>query len=180
MYRFSRMFSGIRFADYIFTNPISIERCTFPAGSIGIFVVLVPDPTWGPWHLQPLYFGQFRPDGESEMSVTEQILCLRVAAGKPLYVASHALPIDHALELSRIKRELIERYWPIVNRRPTDDPTVDMAHKLDAVEKRILEQETLLKLALAAVGQMGQPSPEPKRRSVGFQPGPAGSRRPAS
>src|SRR5262245_25648048 len=170
----SRMMSGIRFADYIFSNPTLLERCTFPARSIGIFVVLVPDPTWGPWHLQPLYFGQFRPDGESEMSVTEQILCLRAAAGKPLYVSSYPVPMEHAFELSGIQRELIDHYWPMVNRRPTDDRAVDLAHKLDAVEKRIHEQEALLKLALAAVGQMGQSFPEPKRRSVvGFQPSPA-------
>ena len=181
MNRFSpRMLSGIRFADYIFTDPTPIHRCTFPARSIGIFVVLVPDPTWGPWHLQPLYVGQFGPDGESEMTVMEQILCLRAAAGKPLYVASYALPMEHAFELSRIKRELLDRYWPIVNRRPADDDAVDMVHKLEAVEKRIHEQEALLKLALAALGQMGQPSPEQKRRSVGFQPSPAGSRRPPS
>jgi hypothetical protein len=175
-----RMLSGIRFADYLFTNPTPIERCTFPARVTGIFVVLVPDPTWGPWHLQPLYFGQFRLNGESEMSVTEQILCLRVAAGKPLYVASFSLPIEQTFELSRIMRDLIDRYRPIVNRQATDESAGDIAHKFDAVEKRIYEQEAVLKVVLAALGQMSQAVPEPKRRSVGFQPNPAGSRRPAS
>jgi hypothetical protein len=88
--------------------------------------------------------------------------------------------MEQTFGLSRIKRELIDRYWPIVNRQATDESAGDIAHKFDAVEKRICEQEALLKLVLAALGQMSQAVPEPKRRSVGFQPDPAGSRRPPS
>jgi hypothetical protein len=177
MNRFSsRMLAGIRFADYVFCNPVPLAQFAFPQRFFGIFVLLVPDPTWGPWHLQPVYFGDFRPDRESDMSAAEQTACLRIAGGKPLYVSAYVLPMEHTLALARMKRELIDRYCPIAN-WPSSGDAVALTGKLDALEKKIQEHDTLLRLALASVGQMVQPFQEPKRRSVGFQPDPAGSRR---
>jgi hypothetical protein len=44
------------------------------------------------------------------------------------------------------------------------------------MERKINEQEAVLKLALAALGQTVQlQQPEPKKRIVGFRPDPAGS-----
>ena len=173
----SRVLAGMRFAGYVFCNPVPLAQFAFPTHCSGVFVLSVPDATWGPWPLQPVYFGEFEPDRKSEMSAAEQIACLRIAGGKPLYVSAYVLAMEHTSALSRVKRELINLYRPIANWASMSEDTAGLTHKLDALEKRIQEHDALLRLALAAVGQMVQPSPEPKRRSVGFQPDPAGSRR---
>ena len=178
MNRFSsRILAGIRFADYVFCTPVPLAQFAFPPNYSGVFALLVPDPTWGPWRLQPVYFGDFKADRESDMSAAEQIACLRIAGGRPLYVSAYILPMQHTSELTRMKRELINRYCPIANWPSSSDDAAGLTGKLDALEKRIQEHDALLRLALAAVGQMVQPLPEPKRRSIGFQPDPAGSRR---
>jgi hypothetical protein len=111
------------------------------------------------------------------MSAAEQTACLRIAGGKPLYVSAYVLPMEHTAELIRMKRELIDRYCPIANWPSLSFDAAALSRKLDTLEKKIQEHDTLLRLALAAVGQMAQPYSEPKRRSVGFLPDPAGSRR---
>jgi hypothetical protein len=168
MNRFSsRVTAGIRFADFVFSPPVPLAQFTFPPRYSGVFVLLVPDPTWGPWHLQPVYFGEFKPDREWEMSAAEQTACLRIAGGKPLFVSAYIFPMEQTSELTRMRSELITRYCPIANWPSLSD---DLTRKLDVLEKRIQEHDALLRLALAAVGQMVQPLPEPKRRPVGFQP----------
>src|SRR5262245_11803943 len=162
MNRFSsRMPTGIRFADYVFCNPVPLAQFGFPPHYSGVFVLLVPDPTWGPWRLQPVYFGDFKPDRESDMSAAEQTACLRMAGGKPLYVSAYVLPMEHTAELTRMKRELIDRYCPIANWSSLSGDAAALSRKLDTLEKKIQEHDTLLRLALAAVGQMAQPYSEP-------------------
>jgi hypothetical protein len=73
-------------------------------------------------------------------------------------------------ESDRIRRELIQVYCPICNRDSIDAHSSELALKLDALEKKNQEQETLMKLLLAAVGHLVEPPQEIKRRTVGFQP----------
>jgi len=51
-----------------------------------------------------------------------------------------------------------------------DSHSRELAHKLEALEKKNQEHEVLLKVLLAAVGHPAQPPQEIKRRAVGFQP----------
>jgi hypothetical protein len=173
----SRGLVGIRFADYVFSGPVPLDRFSLPPRSVGLYVVLMPDSTWGPWHLQPLFFGQFGPERGVRMSQSQQTCCLRVAAGRSLYYALYAVPHQHAWAASEILKELVARYRPIANLENIDT-TADLTQRLDILEKKMIEQDLVLKLALAALGQTVQlQQPEPKKRIVGFQPSPAGSRR---
>ena len=170
----SRPLVGIRFADYIFSNPASLDRFSLPPHSVGLYVILMPDSSWGPWHLQPLFFGEFGPDRQVHMSQAQQICCLKVAAGRSLYFALYAVPDQSGWAISEIKKELVVRYRPVSNLESLDR-TTDLAQRLDSLERKINEQDAVLKLALAALGQTVQlQQPEPKKRIVGFRFDPAG------
>jgi hypothetical protein len=166
---------GIRFGNYVFSDPVPVGRFSFLPRSAGLYVVLMPDPTWRPWPFQPLFFGEFGVQREALMSPMQQACCLKVAAGRSLYVAVYALPEQHRWVVSQIKKELVERYRPVSNLESMD--AAELAYRLDTLEKKILEQDAALKLVLAAIGQTVQLQPEPKKRILGFQPYPADSRR---
>jgi hypothetical protein len=167
---------GIRFGNYFFSEPVPMGRFSFLPRSAGLYVVLMPDLSWGPWPFQPLFFGEFGAQREALMSQVQQAYCLKVAAGRTLYVAVFALPEQHAWATSQIKKELIERYRPVSNLESID-AAAELGYRLNNLEKRILDQDAALKLLLATIGQMVQLQPEPKKRIVGFQPKPAESRR---
>jgi hypothetical protein len=100
--------------------------------------------------------------------------CLRVAAGRTLYFAVYAVPEQHGWAVSQIKRELTKLYNPVSNLESID-AAAELANKVYGIEKKIVEHDAALVLALAAIGQMVHPQTEPRRR-IGFQPGPPGSR----
>ena len=170
----SRTPIGIRFGDYVFSAPVPQGRFTLPPRSSGVYVVLMPDPTWGPWHLQPLFFGEYGAQQGPQMTAAQQMSCLRVAAGRTLYFAVYAVPEQHGWPLSEIKKELIKLYNPVLNLESID-AAAELANKLYSIEKKILEHDAALVLALAAIGQMVHPQTEPRKR-IGFQPGAASSR----
>jgi hypothetical protein len=172
----SRPLIGIRFSDYVFSDPAPLSRFSLPPRAMGLYVILMPDASWGPWHLQPLFFGEFGPARDVHMSQAQQACCLKVAAGRSLYFALYAVPHQHGWAISEIQKELIARYGPIANLESIDAST-DLVQRLDALEKKMIEQDAVLKLALATFGQTVQlQQPEPKKRIVGFQPDPAGLR----
>src|SRR5215471_21557000 len=135
---------GIRFADYVFSYPVPLDRFSLPPRSAGLYVLLMADPTWGPWQFQPLYFGDFGMYGEVHMSAAQQTCCLKVAAGRRLYVALYALPQQQGWAISQIKKELIEWYRPICNL--DSDRGTELANRLNSLEAKINEQDAVLKL----------------------------------
>ena len=92
---------GIRFGDYVFSAPVPQGRFILPPRSAGVYVVLMPDPTWGPWHLQPLFFGEFGAQQETQMTAAQQMSCLKVAAGRTLFFAAYAVPQSHGWAISQ-------------------------------------------------------------------------------
>jgi hypothetical protein len=139
----------------------------------GIYAVLVPDPTWGPRQFQPLFFGVFSSQHPRQLSTEEYTACLRVAAGKCLYIATYNMPpVYDPSESHRIQRELVHVYNPLCNRdRDSGDAhSAELTRKLEALEKKNQEHEVLLKVVLAAIGHLVQPPQEIKKRAVGFQP----------
>jgi hypothetical protein len=133
----------------------------------------MPDPTWGPWHFQPLYFGDFGFQRQVHMSVAQQMCCLKVAGGRGLYVALHALQEQQEWQIPQVMRELIERYRPISNMDSVDSAN-ELAFKLNSLESKIAEHEAVLKLTLAVIGQIAQyQQPEPRKRIAGFRRDPA-------
>src|SRR5262245_57354563 len=111
----SRTHVGIRFGDYLFSYPVPLGCFTLPLRSAGVYVILMPDPTWGPWHFQPLYFGEFGFQRQADMSAAQQTCCLKAAGGRNLYFAVHVLTQREEWQIPQIKKELIERYRPISN-----------------------------------------------------------------
>src|SRR5262245_53772477 len=101
--------AGIRFGDLTFTEPVPLDTAVYAPASIGIYVLLAPDPTWSPRYFQPVYFGEFGMPGAAQMTAEEQSRCLRVAAGKTLYVAVCSVPPHFAVQVTRIKNELIRQ-----------------------------------------------------------------------
>jgi hypothetical protein len=175
----SRAPLGIRFADYLFTHPMPLDRISFSPRSSGLYVLLMPDTTWGPWHFQPLFFGEFASGHPQQMNQAQQICCLRVSGGRSLYYALYHLPHPNAWAVAEIKNELVARYRPIANLFSADGGAA-LAQRLETLEKKISEQDAVLKLVLAALGQTGQfQQPEPRKRIAGFRPDPARSRRDA-
>ena len=167
---------GIRFADYVFSDPAPLDRFALPFHSAGLYVVLMPDASWGPWQLQPLFFGEFRREGEVRMSSAQQTCCLKVAAGRSLYFALYAVPHQQGWATSEIQKELIALYRPIANLESIDI-TASLAQRLESLEKKMVEQDAVLRLALATLGQTVQfHQPEPRKKIVGFRPDPAGLR----
>ena len=169
----SRTPSGIRFGDYLFSYPVPLGHPTLPLRSAGLYVILMPDSTWGPWQFQPLYFGEFGFQRQAQMTAAQQTFCLRVAGGRVLYCALYVVPNQQEWQISRIKKELIERYRPVLN-MDSLEPASALAFKLNSVESKIAEQEAVLRLILAAIGQIVQfQQPEPRKRIAGFGRDPA-------
>ena len=173
----SKFYSGIRFADYVFSEPIPLAICVTEPQRMGVYAVLVPDATWGPRHFQPIFFGVFNGHHQSQLSPDDYRRCLRAAAGKLLYVAAYNMPlVGDPSESQRIQRELVQIYSPLCNHDSADASSAELVRKLDALEMKNQEHEALLKVLLAALGHLVQPTHEIKKRAVGFQTGSAASR----
>src|SRR5262249_27974030 len=143
-----------------------------PPRSAGLYVLLMPDTSWGPWPFQPLHFGEFGLQHESRMTAGQQACCLKVAAGRSLYVAVYVVPRRYEWAAPAVKKELIERYRPLANLESLDT-TIELAYRLHNLENKITEQDAMLKLALATIGQIAQlQQPEPRKRIAGFRPQP--------
>jgi len=109
------------------------------------------------------------------MSAAQQAFCLKVAAGRSLYCALYVLPNQQEWQIPRIKKELIERYRPISNMDALDSAS-ELAFKMNSLQCKIAEQEAVLRLILATIGQIVQfQQPEPRKRVAGFRPDPADS-----
>ncbi len=139
----SRLGAGIRFADYVFAEPVPLDSFLVPPQMMAIYAVLVPDPTWGPRQFQPIFFGIINGQRQGQLSPEEYRSCLRVAGGKGLYVATCNLPpLFQPSESHRIQRELIHVYSPLCNRDAVDAPSADLAGKVDALEKKNQEHDS--------------------------------------
>jgi len=172
----SRFYAGIRFADYVFSEPVPLAICMAPQRK-GVYAVLVPDTTWGPRHFQPIFFGVFNSQHEAQLSPDDYRRCLRAAAGKILYVAAYNMPLlCDPSESHRIQSELVHIYSPLCNHDSAGASSAELVRKLDALETKNQEHEALLKVLLAALGHLVQPTHEIKKKAVGFQAGFAATR----
>src|SRR5262245_48106060 len=115
---FWEFLKGIRFGDHTFTEPFPLTPWS-ALQARGVYVVLVPDPTWGPRQFQPLLFEEFH--SSASLSLENYLRCLKAAAGKQLYIS--ILTPSSALS-SMVKHELVEQYDPICNRESTSGEPV--------------------------------------------------------
>ena len=163
-----RPIGGICFGECVFSEPVPVDRVSLPVHSSGVYVILTPDPTWGPRHFQPLFFGEFA-NGRCSVTASELSFWYRAAGGRSLSIAVLGIPEVHAGELASLKRKLIDHYHPICNRDDGSEMAFETARRLEQLERRAYEQDIQLKLMLAAFGQMvHQPPADTKKKPAGF------------
>lgn len=165
---------GIRFGRYLFSEPVPLRGFWVPPRTAGLYVILVPDPTWLPRPFQPIFFGEFSPDRPNPVTYREYIAWFRAAAGRDLHVAVLDAQSGASGQLPLVKRELTHTYEPICDYQAQNEFVGDgVSRKLDLLEKKDYEHDALLRVVLAAVGRLLEPPPEPPRkRQIGFLPDP--------
>src|SRR6266498_2551184 len=104
--------SGIRFNDYIFSQPIGITACT-PPGCGGVYAVLVTDPNWAPKPFQPVFFGQLGNNAPRHSILQECAALGPVAASQGVFVAVLPMPFSTSAQRNAVQRELIQAYNPL-------------------------------------------------------------------
>src|SRR5437867_13404479 len=104
----SKFYAGIRFADYVFSEPVPLAICVTMPQSMGVYAVLVPDATWGPRHFQPIFFGVLNGQRQSQLTPDDYRRCLGATAGEHLYVAEHNIHLlDDPSEWQRVPGRLV-------------------------------------------------------------------------
>src|SRR5690348_15846934 len=109
---------GIRFKDYLFTEPVQLNGWRAPDCN-GIVVLLARNPEWGPKPLEPLYFGEVS-------SVPAH------ARRDDLLIAVLPLPYSSAAQRRALCHELTSSLRPV--------SAAELARKVDVLEARQQEQ----------------------------------------
>jgi hypothetical protein len=156
---------GIRFNDFMFSEPVPLSAWT-PPKFAGLFVVLAPDNNWAPRAFQPLYFGEFG----------NNVLCApggglqRFPFNAGLLIAVLPLPFSSSAQRAEARNQLLWAYNPVY--QPAGTPSQnELVRKLDDLEKKHEEQTTQFRLLLASLNRLFEPQPEPARhRPIGFLP----------
>jgi hypothetical protein len=155
---------GIRFNDYIFTEPERLLECA-PPRCAGVFAILVQDHNWAPKPFQPLWFGEF--GNNAQHLFTDQ-----PPHGESLYLSVFPMLFSTTEQRCAVRDRLVWAYNPILqsNKR---SPIFggEWAHKLRDLERKHEEHTAELCTLL------GNTSPEllgaqPRRRRIGFLPDP--------
>jgi hypothetical protein len=98
--------NGIRFNDYIFTEPRRLADWA-PPKCPGVFVLLSRDPNCAPKPFQPLWFGEFGNNARHDIFGGRQIPLPRT---EPLYISVLAIPFSTTAQRTAIRDELIWAY----------------------------------------------------------------------
>jgi hypothetical protein len=156
---------GIRFNDFLFSEPVPLSAWTAPKFA-GLFVVLAADSNWAPRPLQALYFGEFGNNAPCPMAFGS----LRAPMQGALFISVLPLPFSSSAQRLEARNQLVLAYNPLY--QPAGMPAAnELARKLDELEKRHEEQSTQFRMLLASLNRFFEPLPEPaNRRPIGFQP----------
>jgi hypothetical protein len=154
---------GIRFNDFMFSEPVPLSAWT-PPKFAGLLVVLAPDPNWAPRPFQPLCFSEFGNNVRSPLAGP-----LRLPNAGPLFVSVLPMPFSSSAQRSEARNQLVWAYNPVyqANSAPGEH---ELVRKLDELEKKHDEQTTQFRLLLASINRLFEPLPEPPRRPIGFLP----------
>lgn len=161
---------GIRFNDCIFSEPTRLDGWT-PPQCAGLFGIFVADPNWAPKPFQPLYFGEFGNNTPTSALLGECRNLIAASRGKALLVSVLPLPFSTTSQRCALRSELVRAYNPPCQPDGSKTAPLDLAYKLDELEKRHQEQTAQVMLLLANVNRIFGPLPEPpRRRAIGFLP----------
>ncbi len=161
---------GIRLNDCVFSEPTRLDGWT-PPQFAGLFGIFVADPNWAPKPFQPLYFGEFGNNASASQLLGECRSLIAASRGQTLMVSVLPLPFSTTSQRCALRSELIWAYNPPCQSDGGKTSPMDLAQKLDELEKRHQEQTSQVMLLLANVNRIFGPLPEPpRRRSIGFLP----------
>jgi hypothetical protein len=156
---------GIRFNDFMFSEPVPLTNWTAPKFA-GLFVVLVEDTNWAPRAFQPLCFGEF---GNNVRTPLVSAAIRLPPSGRPLFLSVLPMPFSSSAQRCDVRNQLTWAYNPVCQGGATPNQN-ELVRKLDELEKRHEEQTTQFRLLLASINRLFEPQPEPPRRPIGFMP----------
>jgi hypothetical protein len=156
---------GIRFNDYVFSEPVPLSSWTTPKYA-GLFVILVRDGNWAPRQFQPLCFDEFGNNVRGPLPASSIRLPANAGA---LFVSVMAMPFSTSEQRCAVRNQLVWAYNPVYQRAAAPVQN-DLARKLDELEKKHEEQTTQFRLLLASINRLFEPLPEPPHRPIGFLP----------
>jgi hypothetical protein len=162
---------GIRFNDYLFTEPKSLGDWERPRYA-GILAILARDPNWAPKPFQALFFGEFGNNSQEVLLPNGQMRTTGAAGAGGLWVSVLPLPFSTTDQRLEILQQLTWAYNPVWQGKGSATAPSELARKLDELEKKHEEQTTQVRLLLASVNKFFEPQPEPPRRQIGFLPEP--------
>jgi hypothetical protein len=90
-----------------------------------------------------------------------------------LFVSALAMPFSTSGQRSEARSQLVWAYNPVWQATGGSPVQSELAHKLDALEKKHEEQTTQLRLLLASLNRLFEPPTQPQRRTIGFLTPPA-------
>ena len=161
--------SGIRFDDYIFSEPVSLSNW-IPSGYPGVFTVLIFDPNWAPRPLRPLYFGEFGNNTPAQKLYQDCARVVSTVHEKHLFVSMLLMPFTTTPQRCAVRDELISAYHPACQNNIAPMSS-DLAQKVNELERRHQEQNAQVMLLVAGVSRFfEQPQPPQPRRRIGFNP----------
>jgi hypothetical protein len=102
---------GIRFNDWMFSEPVTVSRWTQPRYA-GLFAVLVNDPDWAPKAFRPLHFGEFGNNSPLAALPIDYSRLMAAAQGRNLYVAVLPMPFSTTAQRRELRNELLGAYNP--------------------------------------------------------------------
>ena len=164
--------TGIRFNDCFFTEPVRLTDWICPRFT-GLFVVLTCDPDWAPRPFQPLCFGEFGNNSGDPIDRSGYGWLRNANGTKGLCIAMLPLPFSTSGQRAVLRNELIAAYNPVLQGQSATASAVDLAHRMDQLEKRYQEQSEQVLMMLGNIHRHFEPQPVPLRRRIGFLPEPA-------
>jgi hypothetical protein len=154
--------TGIRFNDYLFTEPERLAGWV-PPKCASMFVILIRDSNWAPKPFQALCFGEF--GNNAQQSWLRYGHARLSSTSEPLFVSVLPMPFSTTAQRCEVVDQLVWAYNPTCQANSVSSGPSELAHKLDRLEKK--HEEILL--MLANINKMFEPpQPEQPRRQIGF------------
>ncbi len=159
--------SGIRFNDWVFSQPIPVANSAWPRCA-GLYVVLVEDRNWAPRPYQPVFFGEFGNNAPADQLRDEVERFAKTGQGKPLLISVLPLPFSTSAQRWAVWTEMVTGYNPTCQVQEARTPAPDLIRRLDELEVKQREQTAqLLWLRASAHHLLGAPE---RRHRIGFVP----------
>jgi hypothetical protein len=162
---------GIRFNDYLFTEPKQLSEWERPRYA-GILAILVRDPNWAPKPFQALFFREFGNNSQEILLSNGLMRLPGTLAAERFWVSVLPVPFSTTAQRLEILQQLIWAYNPAWQAKGSAAEPSELARKLEELEKKHEEQTTQVRLLLQSFNKFFEPQPEPPRRRIGFLPQP--------